>query len=137
METIKTGTILMQAGTLTPESLRKETESYSLGWDVIRNSDGGLDRRIREAGWNFFFMAARIQVIVWGRQTEKLLMRATKRLIAKANPAGFNCLQLTELSDRHFLGIPYVHLSAHCRQIQHSSLLQERAVRNRTEPAAA
>ena len=137
MDTIKMGTILMQAGTVTPESLRGDTEPYSPGWDVIKNSDGGFDRRIREAGWNFFFMAARLQVIVWGHQTEKLLLRATKRLIAKANPAGFNCLQLTELSDRRFLGIPYVNLSAHSRQIQKSSLLQERAVRNRTATAVA
>ena len=137
MDTIKTGTILIQAGTLAPESLQGETEPYSPGWDVIKNSDGTLDRRIREAGWNFFFLAARFQVIVWGHQTEKILLRAAKRLIAKAKPAAFNCLQVTEVSARRFLGIPYMHLSAHPRQIQKSSLLQELAIRSRTDLAVA
>ena len=135
-DTIKTGTILMQAGTITPELLRGEIEAYSPGWELIKSSDGTLDRIIRKAGWNFFFLAARIQVIVWGHQTEKRLLRAVTRLIAKAKPAGFNCLQITEVSARSFLGIPYVHLSAHSRQIQKSPTLQSLVERGRTELAA-
>jgi hypothetical protein len=39
-DTIKTGTVLMQAGTLPPESLKIGAENYSPGWEVIENSAG-------------------------------------------------------------------------------------------------
>jgi len=57
--TIKAGTIMMKAGTIIPQSLRVETEPYSHGWEIIKNSDAyALDRDIRRADWNFFFLAA-------------------------------------------------------------------------------
>ena len=57
--TIKAGTIMMRAGTIIPQSLRVETEPYSQGWEIIKNSDGNsVDRDVRRADWNFFFLAA-------------------------------------------------------------------------------
>jgi len=54
--TIKPGTIMMKAGTIIPQSLRVETEPYSHGWEIIKNSDAdAVDRDIRRADWNFFF----------------------------------------------------------------------------------
>jgi len=56
-ETRLSGTI--KAGTIIPQSLRVETEPYSHGWEIIKNSDAyALDRDIRRADWNFFFLAA-------------------------------------------------------------------------------
>jgi hypothetical protein len=53
-DTIKAGSILMQAGTLAPESLRVEAELYWQGWEMIQDCDGDvLDRKIRRAGWSF------------------------------------------------------------------------------------
>jgi len=58
---ISKGTILIEEGTLLPDSLRFESEPYSNGWRIVRNLDGfGLERKIRETGWNFFYMAGEI-----------------------------------------------------------------------------
>jgi len=58
---ISKGTILIEEGTLLPDSLRFESEPYSNGWRIVRNLDGfGLERKIRQAGWNFFYMAGEI-----------------------------------------------------------------------------
>ncbi len=130
--TIKAGTIMMQAGTLIPKSVRLEAEPYWHGWGVIKHLDGyTVDRNIRSAGWNFFFLAGQIQATVWGYWGERTVLRAMKRVLRKARPAKFNCLEITEISAKRFLGFPYVHVSAHSRHIQKSLFLQSCAERAR------
>ncbi len=137
-DTIKAGTIMMQAGTLLPESLRVEAEPYWHGWEMIQDSDGDvLDRKVRRAGWSFFFMAANIQAMVWGFVGKKTVRRAVQRVLGKVKLSKFNCLEVTEISARRFLGFPYVQVSAHSRHIQKTALLQSLAERNRAEVAAA
>ncbi len=131
--TIKAGTIMMKAGTIIPQSLRVETELYSQGWEIINNSDtDAVDRDIRRADWNFFFLAASIQATALGYWGEKTVRRAMERVLAKAEPSKFNCLEITGISAKQFLGLPYVHVSAHSRHIQKSPFLQELA--ERAEP---
>ena len=131
--TIKAGTIMMKAGTIIPQSLRVETELYSQGWEIINNSDTyAVDRDIRRADWNFFFLAASIQATALGYWGEKTVRRAMERVLAKAEPSKFNCLEITGISAKQFLGLPYVHVSAHSRHIQKSPFLQELA--ERAEP---
>jgi hypothetical protein len=58
---IKMGTILIEERSVLPDSLRFESEPYSNGWRIVRNLGGfGLERKIRQAGWNFFYMAGEI-----------------------------------------------------------------------------
>jgi len=135
---LRVGALFMQTGTLVPRSLGVETEECSPGWKWITNLDGdSFDRNVRNAGWSFFFLAAKIQVIVWGHWTDKLVGKAIKRVLARARPAQFNCLEVTELSARRFCGIPYVHLSAHSRHIQEGAVLPGIAERKRANAATA
>jgi hypothetical protein len=130
---MKAGTIMMRAGTIIPQSLRIETEPYSQGWEVIKNSDGSsVDRDLRRAGWNFFFLAANIQATAMGYWGERTVRRAMEQVLAKAAPSNLNCLEITEVSAKQFLGFPYVHVSAHSRHIQKSPFLQGPA--HRVEP---
>ena len=58
VEKIKAGTILIEESTALPDSLQFESEQYPSGWRLVKDLDRyGLDRKIREAGWTFFFMA--------------------------------------------------------------------------------
>ena len=124
---------MMRAGTILPRSLRLETEAYSQGWEIIKNSDGNsIDRDLRRADWNFFFLAASIQATAIGHWGERTVRRAMERLLAKAAPWKFNCLEITGVSAKQFLGFPYVHVSAHSRHIQKSPFLQAPA--ERAEP---
>src|SRR5438445_2800849 len=129
---------MMQAATLIPQSLRVEIEPYSHGWEMIKNSDSdAVDRDIRRVNWNFFFLAANIQATALGYWGERTVRRAMERVLAKAKPSKFNCLEITKISARQFLGFPYVHVSAHSRHIQKSPFLQELGERSRAEVAAA
>ena len=115
----------MKVGTIIPQSLRVETELYSHGWEIIENSDAdALDRDIRRADWNFFFLAGSIQATALGYSRERTVRRAMERVLAKAERSKFNCLEITKISAKQFLGFPYVHVSAHLRHIQKSPFLQ-------------
>lgn len=130
---IKAGTIMMKAGTIIPQSSRVETELYLHGWEIIKNSGAdAVDRDIRRADWNFFFLAASIHATALGYWGERTVRRAMERVLAKAEPSKLNCLEITEVSTRQFLGFLYVHVSAHSRHIQKSPFLQELA--ERAEP---
>ena len=105
---------MMRAGTIIPQSLRVETEPYSQGWEIVKNSDGNsVDRDVRRAGWNFFFLSANIRATAVGYWGERTVRRAMERVLAKVAPSKFNCLEITEVSAKQFLGFSYVHVSAY------------------------
>ena len=136
--TLRVGALFMQAGTLIPQSLEVETASCSPGWKRITSLDGdSLDRKVRDAGWSFFFLATKMQVMVWGHCTDKTFSKAIRRVLARARPGQFNCLEVTELSARRFCGIPFVRLSAHSRHIQEGAVLPDIAERKRVNAATA
>jgi len=134
---MKRRTIMMKTGTFIPESLCVEAKPYWQAWEMIHSADGDLlDRDLRKAGWNFFFLAETVQAMVWGHRGEKAVRRALRRVLAKVKLLKFNCLEITEITQRRFLGFPYVHVSAHSRHIQKSSTMQSLVERNQAEAAA-
>ncbi len=128
---IQTGTIMVQQlASLRPLGI--ESEPYSGSWrslGVLESS--GLDRKLRDAGWKLFFMASEHRAVVpaWGGQ--RTLRRGVKRLLAQTRAQHFNCLELTQILTKRFLGIPYVSIAAHSRHIQLGSHIQ--SVEQRTQ----
>ena len=121
---IKAGAILIEGRALLPDSLWFESEQCSNGWILVKNLEGyGLDRKIREAGWTFFFLAGEMQASVFGSDTEKTTHRAITRLLANLNSDKLNCFEITQVACKRFLGLPYVSVSAHSRHIQKSMFL--------------
>jgi len=121
---IKAGAILIEEGALLPESLWLESEQCLSGWRRVKNLDGyGLDRRVREAGWNFFSLAGEIKASVFGFDLEKTTHRAITQLLANLKSDKLNCLEITHVVWKRFLGLPYVSVSAHSRRIQKSMIL--------------
>lgn len=121
---IKAGAILIEDGALLPESLWLESEPCSNGWRRVKNLDGsGLDGRVRNAGWTFFFLAGEIKASVFGFDLEKTTHRATTRLLANLKADKLNCLEITQVVWKRFLGMPYVSVSGHARHIQKSMFL--------------
>ena len=124
VDKIEAGAILIEERALLPGSFRFESEQYSSGWKWVKNLDGyGLDRIIREAGWTFFFLAGEVKARVFGLDAEKTTRKAIQRVLANLKPEKFNCLQITQVVWKRFLGLPYVSVSAHWRQIQENRVL--------------
>jgi hypothetical protein len=126
---IKTGALLLAEGTLLPASMRQskgqaEGELFIPGWRWIKNLDSNaVDRLISKAGWNFFFLAGGIEMIAYGSDQERATKKALKRIIASLKEKDFNCLEITHVVAKRFLGLPYVSVSAHSRHIQKSRVL--------------
>jgi hypothetical protein len=119
-ETIRTGTILIEDGTLLPTSLVLESEAYSTGWTSVSNVRSEFEKTIHQAGWTFFFMAGRLQSTVFGFDRQKTVRTAVKRIIANVESQKCNCLEITGVMMNTFLGMPYACVSAHSRHVQGS-----------------
>ncbi len=118
-DTIKSGTILIKDGTLLPADLLVEREMYAPSWKAVKSFDGfGLDQKINEANWSFFYLAGEITATVLGRDRSGTLRRAVKRVLAKQEGQKFNSLEITKVVSKRFFGIPFMSVTAHFRQIQ-------------------
>jgi len=118
---VQAGTILMREWPGTPHPLALETELYFGDWRLVKALDGfAIDRKARAAGWNFFFMATEIKAMFFGSPRPIKIQSALKRILDKVKPQHFNALEVTSIVARHFLGMPYVTVSAHSRHMQPS-----------------
>ena len=115
---VQVGTILMKEWPLTTQFFGLESEPWSGNWSVVKALDGfALDRKIRTAGWNFFFMAAEVKVMFFGALGTKKIHNALKRILAKVRHQSFNGLEVTGIVAKRFLGVPYATVSAHTHAI--------------------
>jgi hypothetical protein len=129
-ETVQVGTILMKEWPGMTQLLQLESEPCSGNWSLVKTFDGvSLDRKILAAGWNFFFMAAEVKVMFFGVPGAAKIQNALRRILAKVKPQHFNGLEVTEIVSSHFLGVPYVTVSAHSRHMQQGCYLDSSEVR--------
>jgi len=135
---LRAGSILMDGRPQISQALGLEDESYSGSWNLIKGFDGfSLDRKIHAAGWNFLFMVAEVKVTVFGGIGTGNIQRALKRILEKVKGQNFNCLEVTAIVAKRFLGVPYVTVSAHSRHIQQSRALDSAQERQATQKDAA
>jgi hypothetical protein len=105
---------------------------------VVKALDGSaLDRKIRAAGWNFFFIASEVKVMFFGALGAKKIQHAVNRILGKVSQQHFNGLEVTGIVAKHFLGLPYAIVSAHSRHVQQSCYLDGAEVRRSFQRDAA
>jgi len=136
--TVQVGTILMKEWPGMAQLLQLESEPCSGNWSLVKTLDGvTLDRKIHAAGWNFFFMAAEVKVMFLGVPGAAKIQNALQRILAKVTPQHFNGLEVTGIVARHFLGVPYVTVSAHSRHMQQGCYLDSSEVRQACQESTA
>lgn len=127
LDTNRAMAILIREDTALPANLSIESEAFFPGWRLIKDLDGyGLDRKIREAGWTFFYLAGETRATVFGIDGEKMVRRAIEQILGNrilANPRWekFNSLEITQsasVASKRFLGVRHVTVSARSRHIQ-------------------
>jgi len=122
--TLRVGTILIEERPLIMKFLGLESEPCSGRWSVVNALDGfALDRKVHAAGWNFLFMAAEVKVTFFGALGRAKIQNALQRILVKVRPQSFNCLEITGIVAKRFLGVSYATVSAHSRHIQPSCYL--------------
>jgi len=99
------------------------------GWAAVQSARQAFEKEVREAGWTFFFMAGEIQATVFGFDRQKTLRTALKRLIANVKSQNCNSIEITQVTGKSFLKLPYVSVSAHPRHLQ-KGLVFDQAIYN-------
>jgi len=136
--TVQVGTILIEDRPAMAQVLGLQSEPYSANWGVVRALDGlAIDRKIHAAGWSFFFMATEEKAMFFGAIGAKNIQNAVKRMLGKLRPMNFNCLEVTAIVAKRFLGVPYTVVSAHSRHIQQSCYLESADERQTSQRDAA
>jgi hypothetical protein len=117
---IASGSILIENGTPLPQFFRAETETYPNAWIAIGSTLNFHEREneLTATGWTFLYMASKVRATAFGFDRQKMVHRALERLIAGARLQKCNCLEIDEVAMHSFLGMPYVSVSAHSRNIQ-------------------
>jgi hypothetical protein len=134
---VQVGTILMKEWPGMAQLFQLESEPYSGSWSLVKNLDGvSLDRKIRAAGWNLFFMAAEVKVMFFGVTGAAKIQNALKRILANVKQQHFNGLEVTGIVASHFLGVPYVTVSAHSRHMQQGCYLDSSEARQASQDSA-
>jgi hypothetical protein len=122
-ETVVQGTILIRGDALLPRSMDVASQPYTKSWSCIALLDRStLDRQIKDAGWNFFYLAGELKGSAFGSD-ENATKRALGRIIAGLEPDKYNCLEITCAKTSRFLWLSYVTVTAHSRHIQESNRL--------------
>ena len=116
---IKPGTMFLQSGTDIPESVSVDHSHSTKGWASIESS---ISRQFRQdlhsAGWTFFNMGVEIEVTVVGFNKQKLEDRAAQKLIDIVKSQDYNCVQVTQIRNKGWLGTTTLTLNAQARQVQ-------------------
>ena len=123
---VQVGTILI--GDESPrmaEALALQSEPYFENWSVVKALDGfTLGDKIHAARWNFLFMADEIKATFLGAIGASKIKGALQQIAQKVKHHNFNCLEVTAIVAKRFLGVPYATVSAHSRHIQQGYRLE-------------
>jgi len=120
---IQVGAILIRQWPMA-ELLTVESDVFSGNWNRVTLLNGSaLDRKIRALGWNFIFMATEAKAVFFGVIGAAGIREALERILRKERRQSFNCLEVTGIVAKRFLGVPYVVVSAHFRHVQQSCYL--------------
>lgn len=119
LDRVKNGTLIIAEGASLPASCNVRSEPFSKGWRAITNLDGrGLDKRFNDIGWTVFQKTEPATVSVLGLGESQTLRKAFRKILRGCGPLKFNCLEITEVVGKVFLGITYVRMSARARNIR-------------------
>jgi hypothetical protein len=117
---IAAGDILIEGGTYLPNSLRTPGESSLPGWSAVKRGRPAFEKEIKQAGWTLFFMAGEIKASVFGFDRQRALRSALKRLTTMVKSQSCNCIEITDVTEKSFLKLPYIRVRAHARHLQQS-----------------
>ncbi len=111
--------LFIRESTILPGGLIIETEAILPGWRAVKDHDSyRFGRKIKEANWNFFFLAGELTATVFGRVGPSSMNRALRSILANPAARKFNSLEITSARSTWFLGIPLVTVTANFRHIQ-------------------
>ena len=137
---LTSGNLFIERDAPRPKCFHVQDDSHRTGWLAIKYdlSTSEIEAELSSSGWTFFYMANIIRKSAVGFDREKGTSTALKRVMASVREDRCNSLQIQAVEMHSFLGIPYVSVSAHSRQIQKGNVFspESQPVRNELAPVA-
>ena len=124
-EEIVAGSVLIKSSLRLPQSVRFASKRYG-SWKLLAGVDGfAAERKLSEAGWNFFFVVPEIRRSALSSNRSKALRRALKKIVSATEAQNSNALEIVRVTTQRFLGLHYTKVVAHPRHIKGSSFLRD------------
>ena len=125
---IEAGTILIEKSARRPGCFQLAANPESSPWAAVAAdlSPKERDKALTADGWTFAYMAGAIRATAVGFNPANRMTSALKQLTALAAAQQCNCVEIDEVAVRSFMGVPYVSVSAHSRDVQKSAPLSAR-----------
>ncbi len=118
---IRTGMLFIENDTCTPDMVEFAGVPYPEGWQAVtKPSVAELGKALERTGWSFFYVAGGVHANGFGFDLQSRTKRALAKLMELADKQNCNCLEITEVRQRSFLGVRVTSLAARCRHIQKS-----------------
>jgi len=114
----ESGLLLIREGALLPPNFAVESEAFLPGWRLVKNLDGyTMNRKIKEANWNFIHLAGEYKAKVLGRAYPGALRKGVTQILERLRGRKFNSLEIT-IGLKRLCGLAFVSVSASRRHIQ-------------------
>jgi hypothetical protein len=123
--------VLIQLGTALPRAVNVGLRRLPR-WNFAAADAWWLERRLREAGWHFFFVVPAITTAAFAFDRSRALRKAQQHLIGKVEARNLNALQITEVRIWRFWRLHYARIVAHPRHIRNSPFLRDLDPRRRS-----
>jgi hypothetical protein len=134
-ESLQVGAMMVRDGLLPPKLPGMETEACLLRWLSVKTLNSFmLSRKLETVGLHLFFVVGSVTSFAFGIEGGRRLHKTVQRIAAKVMALGFNCLELTEIHRKHFLGVPYITISARTYHIQQGWQLKNMEERRALAP---
>ena len=103
-----------------PHCFELEHGPYPDSWVSVKHNltSYELERELVTAGWRLRDKAGSITTTSIGFDRAKMMNAALKRVITIVRQQECNCVEIDDVETHTFLGIPYISVYAHARQIQ-------------------
>jgi hypothetical protein len=135
---LQVGSKLVELGIALPQVLEENSTKFLDNWRVMMSiSRETLFNQVAASGWNIFFIADRLNTVSIGINRDHALQRGVRQLAARVRSESYNCLEVTEIKTRHFMGIPYLYIAADMLHIQQGFMLDALSSRKKSRVANA
>jgi len=132
-ERITVGSVLLNRGTMLPPAFAVDLMRVG-EWDLVSGHNAlALDRKLRGAGWHFFFIVPTVEASAFGLDAEKTFTRALREITRAVQARGFNAVEVAALNRQRWMGVHHVSITARPRHVRDSPFVRD-LDRNRHGP---
>ena len=115
---VRAGDVFLNYGRALPPGL----DVHVFGnWHWLRSGALNVERRLRTAGWHFFYLVPPIATSAFGIHRKHALTRAINRFLEEVNARGVNAGEITRISGRRLFGLHLARVEGSPRHVSESA----------------